>query len=161
MLIRQRFREVLLVKLKENSSRDEMLEEIGSLVHDKLTFWDLAKLKLKHGDNDKLKITYSLLDDYTLLYSNMSKLLESLVSQQSAPSSRPISAIMSNKRFHFDEDSSVTRKVSCTQLLTQHASVSMRSVFRILSQITLQEVDHHQETTVKINHNSNNSSNPM
>ena len=50
-----------------------------------MSFWDLVKLKLKFGKN-KLKTTYDIIDDYTLLYSNMSKLLENFVKQHSTTS---------------------------------------------------------------------------
>ncbi len=95
--------------MKENSSKEEILEELGPLIHDKLTFWDLVKIKLKHGDSDKLKLTYNLLDDYTLLYSNMSKLLENIVNQHSSSSSA--ASLINNKRLNFNQNSFSSRKV--------------------------------------------------
>ncbi len=55
-----------------------------------MSFWDLVKLKLKYGKN-KLKTTYDIIDDYTLLYSNMSKLLEHFVTQHSTHNNSNVS----------------------------------------------------------------------
>lgn len=70
--------------LKSNSTVDEMIEEFGSELHDKISFWDLVKLKLKFSQNSQLKTTYDIIDDYTILYSNMSSLLESFVEEHSS-----------------------------------------------------------------------------
>jgi len=69
--------------LKSNSSVEEMVEEFGSELHDKISFWDLVNLKLKFSKNSQLKTTYEIIDDYTILYSNMSTLLESFVEEHS------------------------------------------------------------------------------
>jgi hypothetical protein len=61
------------------------VSELGPILSEKMSFWDLVKLKLKYGKN-KLKTTYDIIDDYTLLYSNMSKLLENFVKQHSTSS---------------------------------------------------------------------------
>lgn len=58
------------------------MNEFGNILAEKMTFWDLVKLKLKHNRN-KLQQTYEIIDDYTLLYSNMSKLLEYFVKEHS------------------------------------------------------------------------------
>jgi hypothetical protein len=69
--------------LKSNSNVEEMKEEFGSELHDKVSFWDLVNLKLKFSKNSQLKTTYEIIDDYTILYSNMSTLLESFVEEHS------------------------------------------------------------------------------
>lgn len=69
--------------LKNHSSKEEMMEHFGSALHDKISFWDLVQLKLKYSKVNHLKTTYEIIDDYTLLYSNMSALLERFVNEQS------------------------------------------------------------------------------
>lgn len=61
---------------------DELVQRFGVALHDKLTFWDLVQLKLKHSPHNHLKTIYDIIDDYTLLYSNMSLLLERFANEQ-------------------------------------------------------------------------------
>ena len=70
--------------LKSHSSLDEMLDQFGTALHDKISFWDLVQLKLKYSKKSELKTTYEIIDDYTLLYSNMSTLLEGFVKEHSS-----------------------------------------------------------------------------
>ena len=70
--------------LKAHSSVDELKYHLGASLHDKVSFWDLVQLKLKFSPTSQhLKTTYKLIDDYTLLYSNMSSLLETIVKEHS------------------------------------------------------------------------------
>ncbi|CAF0739418.1 unnamed protein product [Brachionus calyciflorus] len=69
--------------LKQNSTQEELIENFGSMLHDKISFWDLVQLKLRYSKSNHLKTTYEIIDDYTLLYSNMSALLERFVNEQS------------------------------------------------------------------------------
>ena len=69
--------------LKSHSTIDEIKSQFGSMLHDKITFWDLVELKLKFSQTNQLKTTYEIIDDYTMLYSNMSTLLEKIVKDHS------------------------------------------------------------------------------
>ncbi len=69
--------------LKSHSSLDEMLDQFGAILHDKISFWDLVQLKFKHSKKSEIKTTYEIIDDYTQLYSNMSSLLEGIVKEHS------------------------------------------------------------------------------
>jgi hypothetical protein len=73
--------------LKSHSTLDELLEQFGSTLHNKVSFWDLVQLKLKYSKTNRLKTTYEIIDDYTLLYSNMSSLLEKIVNEHTESSS--------------------------------------------------------------------------
>lgn len=68
--------------LKSHTPADELVQRFGSALHDKVSFWDLVQLKFKYSQNNHLKTTYEIIDDYTLLYSNMSALLERFVNEQ-------------------------------------------------------------------------------
>jgi hypothetical protein len=68
--------------LKVNSPTDELTNQFGSILHDKITFWDLAQLKLKHSKSNHLKTTYQIIDEYTILYSNMRTYLEKIVNSE-------------------------------------------------------------------------------
>ncbi len=77
-------RETLWGLLKAHSSTTEMLDQFGSLLHDKISFWDLVQFKIKHSKNkNELNTIYEITDDYTKLYSNMSTLLEGFVKEHS------------------------------------------------------------------------------
>ena len=76
-------RKYLWSLLKSHSTLDELLEQFGSTLHNKISFWDLVQLKLKFSKTNMLKTTYEIIDDYTILYSNMSTLLEKIVSEHS------------------------------------------------------------------------------
>jgi hypothetical protein len=69
--------------LKSHSTLDEIKTQFGSMLHDKITFWDLVEMKLKFTQGNQLKTTYEIIDEYTLLYSNMSTLLEKIVKEHS------------------------------------------------------------------------------
>ena len=69
--------------LKTHSPLEELIEQFGAILHDKITFWDLAQIKLKHTKTNHLKATYQIIDDYTILYSNMRTYLEKFVNEQS------------------------------------------------------------------------------
>ena len=73
--------------LKKHSTLDELVEQFGSNLHNKISFWDLVQLKLKFSKTNMLKTTYEIIDDYTLLYSNMSTLLEKIVNEHSTTNS--------------------------------------------------------------------------
>ncbi len=77
-------RETLWDLLISHSSTTEMLDNFGSALHDKISFWDLVQLKIKHSKNkNELNTIYEITDDYTKLYSNMSTLLEGFVKEHS------------------------------------------------------------------------------
>lgn len=96
--------------LKANSSQEELIEHFGSALHDKISFWDLVQLKLKFSKVNHLKTTYEIIDDYTLLYSNMSALLERFVNEQSNFASLGLSGLgLANKKV---ENSSRSRSSS-------------------------------------------------
>ena len=73
--------------LKKHSTQDELIEQFGSTIHNRISFWDLVQLKLKFSKTNMLKTTYEIIDDYTILYSNMSTLLETIVNEHSTPNS--------------------------------------------------------------------------
>lgn len=77
-------RQTLWNLLKDHSSKDEMIDQFGASLHDKISFWDLVQLKIKHSTKNELKTIYEITDDYTKLYSNMSTLLEGFVKEHSA-----------------------------------------------------------------------------
>lgn len=62
---------------------DEMIEHFGSALHDKISFWDLVQMKIKHSKKAELKTVYEITEDYSTLYSNMSTLLEGFVKEHS------------------------------------------------------------------------------
>jgi hypothetical protein len=69
--------------LRTHTPADELVQRLGAEMHDKITFWDLVQLKLKYSPaNSHLKTIYDIIDDYTLLYSNMSSLLERFANEQ-------------------------------------------------------------------------------
>lgn len=78
--------------LKSHTPVDELIHHFGASLHDKISFWDLVQLKLKFSQNNHLKTTYEIIDDYTVLYSNMSALLERYVNEQSSLNSRSMSS---------------------------------------------------------------------
>ncbi len=90
--------------LKSNSSVEEMKEEFGSELHDKVSFWDLVNLKLKFSKNSQLKTTYEIIDDYTILYSNMSTLLESFVEEHSTNTNKTTIPLKKVIFFYFIQD---------------------------------------------------------
>ena len=84
-------RQTLWNLLKSHSSKEEMLDQFGTALHDKISFWDLVQFKIKNSKKNELKTIYEITDDYTTLYSNMSTLLEGFVkehSQEGGTSSR-------------------------------------------------------------------------
>jgi hypothetical protein len=76
-------RNILWSLLKNHSTIEELVDQFGAVLHDKITFWDLAQIKLKHTKTNHLKATYQIIDDYTVLYSNMRTYLEKFVNEQS------------------------------------------------------------------------------
>jgi len=68
--------------LRTHTPADELVQRFGAELHDKVSFWDLVQLKLKYSPNNHLKTIYEIIDDYTLLYSNMSALLERFANEQ-------------------------------------------------------------------------------
>lgn len=74
-------RQTLWSLLLSNSSVDEILDQFGSTLHDKISFWDLVQFKIKNSKKDQIKTIYEITDDYTKLYSNMSTLLEGFVKE--------------------------------------------------------------------------------
>ncbi len=79
-------RQTLWSLLKSHSSTEEMLDQFGSSLHDKISFWDLVQLKIKHSTKNEVKTIYEITDDYTKFYSNMSTLLEGFVMEHSQES---------------------------------------------------------------------------
>lgn len=73
--------------LKVNSSTDEIVKNFGSMLHDKLTFWDLARMKLENSQKNRLDTTYEILDDYSTLYNNINELLVTIVDEEDKKSS--------------------------------------------------------------------------
>ena len=76
--------------LKEHSTQEELVEQFSSTLHDKISFWDLVQFKLKYSKSNQLRTTYEIIDDYTILYSNMSALLEQIVNQHTNGSSKKV-----------------------------------------------------------------------
>lgn len=75
-------REKLWSLLLKHTPVNELVQRFGAELHDKISFWDLVQLKLKHSPKNNLNTIYEIIDDYTLLYTNMSSLLERFASEQ-------------------------------------------------------------------------------
>lgn len=91
-------RQTLWNLLKAHSSKDEMIDQFGVSLHDKISFWDLVQLKVKYSTKNELKTIYEITDDYTKLYSNMSTLLEGFVKEHSAAQENSTSRSRSSSR---------------------------------------------------------------
>lgn len=98
--------------LKAHSTHDELIYQFGSVLHDKITFWDLAQLKLKYAKSNQLKTTYQIIDDYTVLYSNMRTYMEKVVNEQSSSSSSSLSLIPAVNSSRKSDNSSRSRSSS-------------------------------------------------
>lgn len=72
--------------LKTHCTLDELINQFGAILHDKISFWDLVQLKLKFSQKSQIKTTYEIIEDYTVLYSNVSSLLERIVEEHSSES---------------------------------------------------------------------------
>jgi len=118
-------RKTLWNLLKSHSTQEEILDEFGSQLHDKISFWDLVKLKLKFSKNTQLKTTYEIIDDYTVLYSNMSTLLESFVEEHSSSSSSSLGAASAaSKQLTFKKNENSSRSRSSSRNCRKQSSNS-------------------------------------
>ena len=61
-------RKTLWNLLKTHSSQEEILDEFGSQLHDKISFWDLVKLKLKFSKSTQLKTTYEIIGLFCFIF---------------------------------------------------------------------------------------------
>jgi hypothetical protein len=70
--------------LRTHCTLDELISQFGAILHDKISLWDLVQLKLKFSQKSQIKTTYEIIEDYTVLYSNVSNLLERIVEEHSS-----------------------------------------------------------------------------
>ena len=129
--------------LRTHSTVDELVDQFGSILHNKITFWDLAQLKLKYSrPNNHLKTTYQIIDDYTVLYSNMRTYLERFVNDQASTSGSAALSASNNSNI----GSSSSRKVISSSLFFSSFFFAYLKIIRLISSRTIRvEVDPRRE----------------